>query len=313
MNVLEPVREERLLKLSVWGAIVFAVLAVAWGLLAGSKMILFDGLYSSISVGLSTLSLAAFRAVQRGPDESYHYGRDAMLSLTIVVKGVAIGALCLYALAGGVLDLLAGGREVALGSATAYAAVAAVGCGAMTLVLRRGAASGGQAGDQQGGTDLLGAEAAQWLLDALLSLVVLAGFLGALVLVGQGREDLAAYVDPLLVSLMSAIFLVLPVRLIRSGLRGTLAAAPDVEVQQAMQGAVDSVVAAHGFAASSLRVATFGERYDVAVGLLAGPDTSVDGLAGADRIRAELHDALAALGHDLLVSVSITADARWLA
>jgi len=46
--------------------------------------------------------------------------------------------------------------------------------------------------------------------------------------------------------------------------------------------------------------------------LLAGAGTDLEGLAGADRVRAELQDALDELPYDLLVLVSITGDERWL-
>lgn len=296
--------QSRLLRASVWGAAGFSVVGVVWGLAAGSRMILFDGVYSTISLALSLLSLSAYRAVQRGPDDRYHYGRDALSSLVLVVKGVAIGALCLTALTGAILDLLAGGTEVDVGSAAAYAALATVGCGAMTLRLRRAA--------RAPGADLLRAEAAQWLLDTVLSVAVLLGFLAALLAQARGFDDLAALVDPVLVGTVSLAFLVLPVRLVRDGLRGVLAAAPQPEVQRAIQAAVSKVADVHGFARTSCRVAVFGTRYDLTIGLLADADTDLPDLDTADRIRAELQRNLDALPYDLLVSVSFTGDARWL-
>ena len=296
--------EDRLLRASVWGGAVFAVVGVAWGVAAGSKMILFDGLYSSISVALSGLSLLTFRAVQRGPDARYHYGRDAMGSLVVVVKGVAIAVLCLFALGGAVLDLIAGGREVAVGSAAMYAGLATLGCGAMTMVLRR-------SGTRQG-SELLRAESAHWSLDTALSAAVLVGFLGAMVAQSRGSDQVAALIDPLMVATMSVVFLALPVRLIRQGLRGTLAAAPETDIQETVRAVVTGVADAHGFARSSCRIAAFGERYDLTIGLLAGAGTDLDDLAGADRVRAELQAALDELPYDLLVSVSITGDERWL-
>ncbi|MFP4233482.1 MAG: cation transporter [Nitriliruptoraceae bacterium] len=297
-------REDQLLRASVWGGVVFAVGGVVWGVAAGSTMILFDGLYSSISVALSVLALVTFRAVQRGPDARYHYGRDAMSSLVVVVKGVAIGALSLFALGGAVLDLLAGGREVAVGSAALYAALATVGCGAMTLLLRRSGT--------RHGSELLRAESAQWSLDTALSAAVLVGFLGALAAQARGRDDVAALIDPSMVAVLSLTFLALPVRLIRQGLRGTLAAAPDAHVQEALGAVVTRVADAHGFARTSCRIAVFGERYDLTVGLLADESTDLRDLADADRVRAELQAALDELPYALLLSVSITGDERWL-
>ena len=297
---------ERLLHLSVWGAAAFAGLALVWGFLARSQMIVFDGMYSSISVGLSALSLLAYRAVQRGPDERYPFGRDVMGSLVIVVKGVAIAALCLYALTGAVLDVLAGGREVAVGAAAAYAAVASAGCAGMVALLRRGSRDASQP------SELLQAEASQWLLDTLLSVVVLVGFGVALVMEARSRSDLSAFVDPVLVGAMSLVFLALPARLIREGMRGVLATAPQAEVQADIEQAVGEVAARHAIATTATRVTTFGERFDVTVTFLLDAGTTALDVVAFDRIRAELDELLARLPHGLIVTVSFTADRRFL-
>lgn len=297
---------ERLLRWSVWGAAAFAGLALVWGFLARSQMIVFDGMYSSISVGLSALSLLAYRAVQRGPDERYPFGRDVMGSLVIVVKGVAIAALCLYALTGAVLDVLAGGRAVAVGAAAAYAAVASVGCAGMVALLRRGSRRAGQP------SELLQAEASQWLLDTLLSFVVLVGFGVALVMEARGRSDLSVFVDPVLVGAMSLVFLALPARLIREGMRGVLATAPQAEVQADIERAVGEVAARHAIATTATRVTTFGERFDVTVTFLLDESAAELDVGAFDRIRVELDELLARLSHGLIVTVSFTADRRFL-
>jgi branched-subunit amino acid ABC-type transport system permease component len=78
------------------------------------------------------------------------------------------------------------------------AALAIAGGLTVALYLRRGA--------RRGGSDLVRAEAAEWLLDTLLSVGVLVGFLIALVLESTGHADLAAYVDPGMVAITSAGF-----------------------------------------------------------------------------------------------------------
>jgi predicted Co/Zn/Cd cation transporter (cation efflux family) len=62
-------RDSSALLLSVVASSVFAVGSLVWGLLAGSQMIVFDGLYSFVSVALSLLAVWALRAARSGPDE----------------------------------------------------------------------------------------------------------------------------------------------------------------------------------------------------------------------------------------------------
>ena len=125
--------------LSVVASSVFAVGSLVWGLLAGSQMIVFDGLYSFVSVALSLLAVWALRAARSGPDERYPWGREIFEPLTIAVKAVALAGLCLYAMVGGVGDLLGGGREIDAGWAVVYGIVAtAVGVGVAEELVGRG-------------------------------------------------------------------------------------------------------------------------------------------------------------------------------
>jgi hypothetical protein len=198
------IRDSRALLLSVVASSVFAVGSLVWGLLAGSQMIVFDGLYSFVSVALSLLAVWALRAARSGPDERYPWGREVFEPLTITVKAAALAGLCAYAMVGGIGEIFAGGREIEAGWAVLYGAVAtAVGVG-VSLVLRR---------MSRGATDLVRAEAAEWMGDALLSIGTLAGFGVALGLQLAGRGDLARYVDPAMVVLTSAIYLRIQLRL----------------------------------------------------------------------------------------------------
>ena len=178
-------RDQRLLLLSVWVSAGFAVVSSVWGILSGSSMIVFDGLYSFASVGLSVLAVMALRFARRGADERFPWGREAAEPVVVIVKAGILAALCVYAAVQGVVDIVAGGRDVEVGWAILYAALATVAGLAVGIVLRRGARS-----------DLVKAEAAEWLGDALLSALVLVGFVVAAVLVATDRSELAAYVDP---------------------------------------------------------------------------------------------------------------------
>src|SRR6476661_1056566 len=215
--------DDRALLLSTWTSAGFAVVAVGWGLLTGSRLIIFDGLYSFASVGLSLMAVAALRTARRGPDERYPWGREVWEPLTVVVKAAALAGLSVYALVGGVGDVLAGGREVEVGLAVVYGVAATVVGIVVTVVLRRRARSGA--------SDLVRAEAAEWTGDTLLSVGVLAGFVVAAALLQAGRADLARYVDPVMVVVVSAAFLPVPARLMISGFREvlTMAAPPDVQ------------------------------------------------------------------------------------
>src|SRR3954447_20509889 len=68
--------ERRLLLVSVGASTAFAVGSSVWGLLSGSAMIVFDGLSSFVSIGLSLLAVVALRVSQRGPSPEYPWGTE---------------------------------------------------------------------------------------------------------------------------------------------------------------------------------------------------------------------------------------------
>ncbi len=295
-------RDQRLLLLSVWVSAGFAVVSSVWGILAGSSMIVFDGLYSFASVGLSVLAVMALRFARRGADERFPWGREAAEPVVVIVKAGVLAALCLYAAVQGVVDIVAGGREVEVGWAILYAAIATVAGLVVGVVLRRGA-----------GSDLVKAEAAEWLGDALLSALVLVGFVVAAVLLATGRNQLANYVDPAMVVLGSVVFLKVPVTLVIDGMRELMAMAPPEPVLDALQAVVDAVRERYAFDDATLRAAKVGGRVDIDVAFVVGADSPVRTVEDCDGVRSDLHDRLVTLGYERSVAVSFTADPQWAA
>jgi len=271
-------------------------------------MIVFDGLYSFVSIGLSGLAVLTLRFVRRGPDERFPWGREAAEPVVVILKAATLGALCVYAGIGGVVDLLAGGREVEVGWAIVYAVIATAASLAVGLVLRRGTRSQSSEG---AGKDLVRSEAAEWLGDALLSAGVLVGFLFALLLMSRSRADLAAYVDPAMVVLVSAAFLVVPLRLVIGGMREVMSMSPPEDVQSQLREAVDDVARRYELQESFVRAAKVGARMDIEVDYVVGPESKVITVTDCDAVRSDLHERLAALGYEKSVVVAFTNDRRW--
>jgi cation diffusion facilitator family transporter len=304
MDDAKAARDQRLLMFSIWASAGFAVLSSVWGILSGSSMIVFDGLYSFVSIGLSVLAVLTLRFSRREADERFPWGREAAEPLVVMIKAATLGALCAYAAVGGILDIVNGGREIAVGSAVVYAAVATLGGLAVGLVLRR---------TSRDGSDLVRAEAAEWLGDALLSVGVLIGFLLAYALVAAGRTDLAAYVDPGMVTIVSLAFLWVPIKLIVSSLREILSMAPDADVLDELRACVAAVEEQYALSESFLRASKVGDRMDIEIDFVVDAESAVRTIVDSDSVREDLHERLAALGYERSVVVTFTADRRWAA
>lgn len=294
--------DARLLLLSVWVSAAFAVGSLLLGLLIGSQMIIFDGLYSFASVALSLLAVVALRTARKGADERYPWGREVWEPLTIVVKAAALGGLCVYALIGAVGEITRGGREIAAVPAVIYAVVAiAIGV-AVSLYLRRGARKG---------SDLVRAEAAEWMGDTLLSVGVLVGFVIALVLELTGQKHIAKYVDPAMVIIVSALFLRVPAGLLAGGFREVLTMAPAPPIREQLWSCVTEIERRYRFAESFLRSSKVGSRLDVQIDYVVAEDSLAQNVREFDLVRQDINDLLEPLGYQQWVSVVFTGDRKW--
>ena len=303
MTTQEHDHDSRTLVLSVVASSVFAVGSLIWGLLAGSQMIVFDGLYSFVSVALSLLAVLALRAARQGADERYPWGREVFEPLTITVKAAALAGLCGYAVIGGIQEIAAGGREIDAGWAVLYGVTAtAVGVG-VSLVLRR---------MSRGAADIVRAEAAEWMGDALLSIGTLVGFTVAFGLQLSGYGHVAAYVDPVMVVLTSLIYLRIPLRLFGEGLHEVLTMSAGPAVREQVEELVHEVAGEWDLEEPAVRLSKVGSRLDVDIVFLVNPASTARTVEDFDQVRARLEERLQATGLEPAMSVGFTADPRWL-
>ena len=156
------------------------------------------------------------------------------------------------------------------------------------------------------------AEAAEWIGDALLSVGVLVGFAVALVLDACGRSDLARYVDPVMVSVISAAFLWVPGRLDRGGLPRAAGHVADLADPGPDPGRrAGAVEREYGFTESFLRASKVGGRLDVEVDYVVDDESTAQTVRQFDEVRVELERRLRSLGLATSMSVGFTADRRW--
>ena len=163
----------------------------------------------------------------------------------------------------------------------------------------------------RGATDLVRAEAAEWMGDALLSIGTLAGFGIALALQLTGNDALARYVDPAMLVLTSAIYLKIPARLASEGLREVLTMSAAPAVREQVTAVVDDVAREWALAEPVVRLSKVGSRLDVEVVFLVEAASTARTVEEFDRVRAELDERLRATGLEPWMSVEFTADPRW--
>jgi len=214
--------EKRVLTLSALISSGFAVGGLVVGLLVSSLVILFDGMYSLVSLLLTILSLIASRYIHKPSDNTFQFGRAAFEPAVIAVKGSVILVLVCSSLYSAITAMFTGGREVDASIATLFGVVNVIGCGIAWLYMTRL--------HKRTASGLIDAEVKQWKMDALLSVAVTVGFITAWLISLSPFAEYSVYADPIMMLIMSFYFIKVPYDMLRSSLRELFMMAPSQEI-----------------------------------------------------------------------------------
>jgi predicted Co/Zn/Cd cation transporter (cation efflux family) len=265
------------------------------GVLTSSQIILFDGFYTFLGIGLSWLAIRISHIVASGPTTRYPFGREALTPLIIGVEAVALLATCAYATFNAVLTIVSGGAKAPTGLGVAYAGLALVGPLLVAWALRRWCPS----------SELVVAEATQWFAGGLLGLGMLVAFAGGLALQGTTLDAVVKYIDPVLVIGACAMFVVPPARLIRRTFVELIEGVPDEEIAVPVLDDVRSVAGQFDLDDPRTRVTKVGRKIYVEVEAVVSPEWTV---ARSDEMRRALAARLDQLPLDLWLTLEFTAD-----
>ncbi|QJQ94672.1 MULTISPECIES: cation diffusion facilitator family transporter [Halomonadaceae] len=296
--------EQRTLKLSITTTLLVSALGVTFGLLAGSRSILFDGVFSTIDAAMSGLALLVVRLAVREASQRFQHGFWHLEPMVAALNGSILILLCFYAFLNAVQGLMEGGRELAFGLAIVYAVVVTCACFAMYAYERSVV--------QRVDSELLRIDMQGWLMAGLITAALLAAFVIAMVLEQTAYAHLTAYVDSLLLAIITLCFMPVPVGIVRRALGEIFLIAPsalDREVHAAMVPVMerDGLLEYHSYVAKS------GRGHFIEIHIVTTPIFAADkGIKVLDEIREEISAGLTIPHERRWFTVSFTANPRWL-
>nr|WP_279587622.1 cation transporter [Lysinibacter cavernae] len=274
-----------------------ATVAVVWGIITGARIVLFDGVYLLLGIGLSWFSLRVSKTVEAGPTARYPFGRESLTPFAIAIQGLALVGTLVYAAADAVVIIREGGSEVAPLAVAGYGFItAAIGI-AVTILLPKLAK----------GSELIEAEASQWKAGAGLSVVMTVGAVAALMLANvPSLSGIIRYIDPILVLVAVLLLAPVPIKLLRTGFGELLEAAPPADIQAAVHNILAEVQLSFGLDDPIVRMHKIGKRLYLEADfvVLAGEwDVSEE-----DKVRRAIISRVETLGYDLWANVELTTD-----
>ena len=295
--------ENKLLKLSVVGALFFALFGIAWGWAIESDMIIFDGLYSFISVILSMLSLYINNYMAKRDFEKFPFGKHILEPLVISIKSLIIAIMCLYSLIGAVKTIASGGNNLEISLALIYSIVSVIGCGAISFYMK--------IKEKKLSSELIKAESTQWFMDTALSTAVLVAFLIAMLLKNTKLNFLNPYVDPFMTLMVSILCIRIPIKSFIESFKEVICVKADDEINDDIYVLVKEIEEEYNFEESITRVSKIGRELRIEIDFVYNKDSKLKTLDQMDNVREEINNAIKHIDYNKWLNVSFTGNKKW--
>lgn len=295
--------ENKILKLSVVGALFFALFGIAWGWALNSDMIIFDGLYSFISVMLSMLSLYINNYMAKRDFEKFPFGKHILEPIVISIKSLIIAIMCLYSLVGAIKTIVSGGNNLEFGLAIIYSVVSVIGCGAISLYMKLKS--------KALSSELIKAEFTQWLMDTSLSTAVLVAFIVAIIISNTKLNFLNPYIDPVMTAVVSLVCIRIPIKGFIESFKEVICVKADDEINDDIYVLVKEIEEEYNFEDSIARVSKIGRELRIEIDFIYNKDSKLKTLDQMDNVREEINDAIKHIDYKKWLNVSFTGNKKW--
>ena len=310
-RTFDPSTEQGVLRLSIAASLAMAAAAVAFGLLANSSLIIFDGIYGLIDVVMTWLSLLVVRlislstnadALQSRLNQRFTMGFWHLEPIVLGVSGTLMIGAALYAAVNAVDALMSGGREIALGPAITFAVISILAETGFAWFVRRA--------NRAIGSEFIALDAKNWVVAASMSAAYLVAFLAGWILRDTPSAWLVPYIDPAILLLVCLFVMVAPLGTVRQALSDILLITP-TELQAHVDAVARSIVARHGFIEHRSYVAKVGRGEQIELFFVVRADDPPRPLVEWDQLRDEIGEALGEESTDRWLTIMFTTDREW--
>ena len=300
---IQSQKEQFVLKISLYCAVILAIFGITYGIYIGSKAIIFDGLVAFVSTILILLSVMTSKFIYKEDDDIFQYGYMRFEPMVNLFKSLILLILCAYALINGIQEILDGGYEVKFDKAMLYSFFS------MLLSIGIWLYTAYQA--KILGSPLISVDSLEWFIDSVL---YMGGFLvfGAVWLFDKESQTIwARYLDPALLVLLSMILAVMPLKVFIKNLADLVMVAPK-DMDDKIDTLLQNISKKYNFSDYDTHVAKSGRFFMIEVNILMGESFKIQNIDEMDLIRDEIEQGLDIPSYKIWLSVSFTKNPKWL-
>jgi len=288
-------KERKTLKLSLYASGAFVALALLFALLTHSESILFDGVYSMISFSMALLTLKVAKLVERPDDDVFHFGYTAIEPTLNLFKSLIIIATCLYAVFSAINRLLTGGNTALYGLATIYGFISTAGCFWVSWIMYRRS--------KNYHSDLVKVDAKTWLVDGVLSVAILLGFMTAWWLDGSQWSHWSKIVDPLILIVLGLSALPIPFKVMLYSLKEVIHKAPTSGIVEEIKAQLTRSLKDVEYDAIEVRVSKRGRGLYLLAHIVVSDEFNISSVEDLDDIRENSHAMLEKLYENITIDL----------
>ena len=293
---IQSQKEQFVLKISLYCAVILAIFGITYGIYIGSKAIIFDGLVAFLSIILILLSVITSKFIYKEDDDIFQYGYMRFEPMVNLFKSLILLILCAYALINGIQEILDGGYEVKFDKAMLYSFFS------MLLSIGIWLYTAYQA--KILGSPLISVDSLEWFIDSVL---YMGGFLvfGAVWLFDKESQTIwARYLDPALLVLLSMILAVMPLKVFIKNLADLVMVAPK-DMDDKIDTLLQNISKKYNFSDYDTHVAKSGRFFMIEVNILMGESFKIQNIDEMDLIRDEIEQGLDIPSYKIWLSVSL--------
>ena len=216
--------ERQGIRISLIGALIFAMLGLSFAIWSESQAVLLDGAFNLITAVMVLFAMRITRLLGEPESAARPAGYVALEPLYILIKGAILLILTLFVMASNVIILLRGGNELKLGIIVIYIGIAVLGNFIVWILI--------SLKQKKVSSPLLEIEKQNWLVNGLISTAIGVSFLLVLIFRNGALKSIVPYVDQIVVLAVGLITLPVPIQAIRAGLKELLLFGAGESVQQ---------------------------------------------------------------------------------
>jgi len=303
--------EQSVLRVSIAAAFLLAAVGILFGLLSGSFVIVFDGVYGLTDATMTIVALFVSNLIvsstASGPAKSklvqhFTMGFWHLEPMVLGLNGILLTGAAIYGLINALGSIMAGGRPLAFGHAVIYAVVTLGIASAMTIFSRTA--------NRTLKSDFVALDAKSWLMSAAVSAALLIAFAFGFSIQGSSLEWVSPYIDPVALALVCVVIIPIPAKTIRQALADILLVTPP-DLKQHVDEVASEIVRRHGFLAYRAYVARVGRGRQIELNFIVPTDWPPSRLQDWDRIRDETGEAIGDDSPDRWLTIAFTTDPEW--